>query len=84
MEENNMNERLSKKSIKREKGYLYYVDKQGDIARAPMPSNKRGKKGKVLKVGIKKLKGYLYFVDKMGFVARAKMSRRGRKKAKKK
>jgi hypothetical protein len=74
-----MKERLSKKSIKREKGYLYYVDKQGDIARAPM-AGKKGVKGKVLKVGIKKVPGYLYFVDSMGFVARAKMAR-GRKKA---
>jgi uncharacterized protein YcgL (UPF0745 family) len=77
-----MKERLSKKSITREKGYLYYVDKQGDIARVPMKHKRGGKKGKVLKTGIKKAKGYLYFVDKQGFVARAKMSRGQRKNKK--
>ncbi len=75
-----MAERVEKAGIKREKGYLYYIDKQGDISRAKMArgGKKGGKPEKVTKVGIKREKGYLYFIDKKGDVSRAKM-KRGRK-----
>jgi len=36
-----MAEKIVKCGIKREKGYLYYVDKQGDVAKAKMA---RGRK----------------------------------------
>ncbi len=82
-----MAEVVAKVGVKKEKGYLYFVDKRGNVARAPM-SRRGRKKGKVKiqvvnKAGVKKQKGYLYFIDKKGNVARAKMAR-GRKHGKKK
>ena len=75
-----MAEKVTKAGVKREKGYLYYIDKQGDISRAKMArgGKKGGKPEKVNKVGVKREKGYLYFIDKKGDVSRAKM-KRGRK-----
>jgi 20S proteasome alpha/beta subunit len=77
-----MAKKLMKVGIKREKGYLYYVDKNGDISSAKMARG--GKKGgspkKVAKVGIKRETGFLYFVDKDGDVSSAKMVRGGAKK----
>jgi len=64
---------------KKEKGYLYFVDKDGDVSCAIMArgSKKGGKPKKVAKVGIKKEVGYLYFIDKSVDIACAKMVRRG-------
>ena len=77
-----MSEKIEKAGIKREKGYLYYLDKQGDVSRAKMARG--GKKGgsptKGLKVGVKRKTGYLYFIDKQGDVSAAKMARPGKKK----
>ncbi len=79
-----MAEKVMKVGIKRAKGYLYYLDKQGDVSCAKMARG--GKKGggpkKVAKCGIKRKEGYLYFIDKRGDVSCAKM-KRGGKKAKK-
>jgi hypothetical protein len=79
-----MAEKVAKVGIKRQKGYLYYLDKRGDVSCAKMARG--GKKGgspkKVLKCGIKRKEGYLYFIDKRGDVSCAKM-KRGGKKAKK-
>ena len=77
-----MAEKVAKAGIKREKGYLYYLDKQGDVSRAKMARG--GKKGgaptKVAKVGVKRTPGYLYFIDKQGDVSKAKMARAGKKR----
>lgn len=56
-------------------GFLYYIDKQGDVSRAKMArgGKKGGKPEKVAKVGVKKQAGYLYFLDKKGDISRAKM-----------
>lgn len=74
-----MAEVVAKAEVKKEKGFLYFVDKQGDVSRAKMAraGQKKGKAKteKVAKVGVKKAAGYLYFVDKKGNVARAKMAR---------
>ena len=73
-----MAQKVEKLGVKREEGYLYYIDKQGDISRAKMArgGKKGGKPEKVSRLGIKKEKGYLYFIDKQGDVSRAKMARR--------
>ncbi|PIN81126.1 hypothetical protein COV13_02220 [Candidatus Woesearchaeota archaeon CG10_big_fil_rev_8_21_14_0_10_32_9] len=78
-----MAQKVAKVGVKKESGYLYFVDKQGDVSRAKMArgGGKKGKKSKpekVAKVGAKKESGYLYFVDKAGDISRAKMAR-GRK-----
>ncbi|MBU4479028.1 MAG: hypothetical protein KKH34_08105 [Candidatus Omnitrophica bacterium] len=77
-----MAEKVEKAGIKREKGYLYYLDKQGDVSRAKMArgGKKGGKPEKVTKAGVKREEGYLYFIDKQGDISRAKMARRGKKK----
>jgi len=80
-----MAEKVQKVGVKKQNGYLYFVDKQGDVSRAKMAraGKKGGKVEKVAKVGVKKASGYLYFIDKSGDISRAKMVR-GRKKGKKK
>ena len=74
-----MAEKVATVGVRKESGWLYYVDKNGDVSRAMMSRGGR-KKGrtkseKVAKVGVKKESGYLYFVDKKGDVSRAKMAR---------
>lgn len=73
-----MAQKIAKAGVKRETGYLYFIDKQGDVSRAKMArgGKKGGKKEKVARVGVDKEKGFLYFLDKQGDVARAKMVRR--------
>jgi|TARA_B100001971_G_C18251746_1_gene578807 hypothetical protein len=76
---------VCKCKIKREKGYLYFVDKKGNCARVNMkrPGKKYKKKMETLhKCGIKRESGYLYYVDKKGNVSKAKMVRGGRRKKK--
>jgi hypothetical protein len=79
-----MAEKVMKVGVKRAKGYLYYLDKKGNVSCAKMARG--GKKGgspkMVAKCGIKRKEGYLYFIDKHGDVSCAKM-KRGGKKAKK-
>ena len=79
-----MAQKVTKAGIKREKGYLYYLDKQGDVSCAKMArgSKKGGSPKKVAKCGIKRKVGYLYFLDKQGDVSCAKMKRGGKKKKK--
>lgn len=75
-----MAEKVNKCGVKKEKGFLYYLDKQGDVSRSKMA--RAGKGGgnaeKVANVNVKRESGFLYFIDKDGDVARAKMAR-GRK-----
>ena len=77
-----MSEKVAKVGVKKKDGFLYFVDKKGDVSCAKMARG--GKKGgspqKVAKVGVKKASGYLYFIDKRGDISRAKMVRRGKKK----
>lgn len=75
--------KVAKLGIKKEDGWLYYLDKKGNISRAKMGRGRKPSKVKpqvVAKVGVKRTPGYLYFVDKNGDLSMAKMSRRGRKK----
>lgn len=67
--------------IKREPGFLYFIDKDGDVSRAfQRYSGKKGVWQKVAKVGIKREKGYMYFLDKEGDIAATKLSRKGPEK----
>ena len=58
--------KVPKVGVKKEKGYLYFVDKAGDVSCAKMArgNKKGGSAKKVAKVGVKKEKGFLYFIDK--------------------
>lgn len=77
-----MAQQVAKVGVKKQKGYLYFVDKKGNVACAKMArGKKRGGGAKVVaKVGVKKKKGFLYFIDKKGNISCAKMARGGRKK----
>jgi len=79
-----MAEKIMKVGVKRQKGYLYYIDKQGDVSCAKMArgNKKGGSPKKVAKCGIKRKAGYLYFLDKKGDVSCAKMKRGGKRKKK--
>lgn len=82
-----MAKKVAKVGVKKEKGYLYFVDKKGNVARAKMARGKKKGKGKievVAKVGVKKQGGMLYFIDKQGDISCAVMARGGRKKKAKK
>ena len=82
-----MAEKVAKVGVKKQAGYLYFVDKKGNVARAKMSRGGK-KKGKakievVAKATISKKKGFLYFIDKQGDISCAKMARGGKKKKKK-
>jgi hypothetical protein len=83
-----MAEKVAKVGVKKKSGYLYFIDKQGDVSCAPMARGKgkaaKGGREKVAKVGVKKKSGFLYFIDKQGDVSCAKMVRGGVKRKKKK
>ena len=82
-----MAKKVAKVGIKKEPGYLYFVDKKGNVAKAKMARGKKKGKAKIQvveKAGIKKEPGYLYFIDKQGDVSCAKMVRGGKKKKTKK
>lgn len=69
---------VAKVGVKKEKGWLYFVDKKGNVSRAKMARGRKKQKGKpqmVAKVGVKKQKGFLYFIDKKGNISCAKMAR---------
>lgn len=70
-----MAEKVQKCGVERATGFLYYIDKQGDVSRAKMArgGKKGGRPEKVSKIGVKKESGFLYFLDKKGDVSRAKM-----------
>ncbi len=77
---------ISKTGVKRQAGYLYFLNKAGDVARVQMARSgaKTSKKQEVVgKAGIKRKHGYLYYVDRSGNVCEAKMQRGGRKKKRK-
>ena len=76
-----MAEVVAKTGVQKEPGYLYYLDKNGNVSRSQMA--RAGKGGgnaeKVADAGVTREAGYLYFIDKNGDVARSPMAR-GRKK----
>ena len=75
-----MAEVVKSTGVSKEKGYLYYLGKDGNVWRSKMS---RGKKGggnaeQVASAGDQRESGYLYFIDKNGDVSRSPMAR-GRK-----
>ena len=72
-----MAEKVAKPGVSKEKGYLYYLDKNGDVARSKMArgADKGGNAEVVAKCGVSRESGWLYFIDKDGDVSKAKMAR---------
>ena len=75
-----MAEKVKTTGVAKQSGYLYYLDKNGDVSRVKMArgSNKGGSPERVANAGVNRESGWLYFIDKDGDVSRAKMAR-GRK-----
>ncbi len=72
-----MAEKVAKVGIKREQGFLYYLDKEGNVSRVRMArgTDKGGNPEVISKTGIKREKGFLYYLDKEGDVSRSAMAR---------
>lgn len=74
-----MGEKVGKELVKREKGYLYYVGKDGKVYRVPTKAMrskvKNTKPEAVTKEAVKREPGYLYYLGKSGYVERSKMKR---------
>jgi len=67
-----MAEKVAHLGIEKEEGYLYFIDKDGDISKTKTGKSRKkySKTTKVAKVGIEKENGYLYFLDKDGDISR--------------
>ena len=76
--------KVARTGVDRESGYLYFLDKKGDVSRVQAQRGggrqKRGKKERIAKAGVEREEGFLYFIDKDGDVARVKMARPGSKR----
>lgn len=72
-----MAQKVMRVGVQKERGYLYYLGKDGHVWRSKMARAGKGggKATKVAQAGVKREEGYLYFIDKNGDVARSKMSR---------
>ena len=72
-----MAEKVKTTGVSKEKGYLYYLDKNGDVARSKMArgDDKGGSAEVVAKCGVTRESGWLYFIDTDGDVSKAKMAR---------
>ena len=75
-----MAEKVSTTGVSKDKGYLYYLGKDGNVWRSQMArgDKKGGSAEKVADANVTRESGYLYFIDKGGNVARSAMAR-GRK-----
>ena len=74
-------EKVLKAGVKREQDWLYYLDKNCNIARSPMVGGKYRNPDKhssyievVVKTNIKREDGHIYFIDPQGDVSRTKLS----------
>ena len=72
-----MAEKVKSTGVTKESGFLYYLDKNGDVARSKMArgADKGGNAEVVEKCGVSRESGWLYFIDKDGDVSKAKMAR---------
>ena len=70
-------EKVKTTGVHKEKGYLYYLGKDGNVWRSGMSRGGKGGGGatKVADANVTREKGYLYFIDKDGDVSRAPMAR---------
>lgn len=72
-----MGEKVKRVGIRKEKGKMYCVGKDGHI----YGFGRREKAVKVADAGVVREKGWLYYVDKEGDVSRSKMQYGRRKRA---
>jgi hypothetical protein len=76
-----MGTKVAKLGVKREKDYLYFVDK-GAVYKVmrKKPNEPPSKREKVADAGISMEKGFMYYVDSDGDVCHAKLSVGGQKR----
>jgi hypothetical protein len=60
--------KVNNEQIKREKGYLYYLGKDGYVWASPMKFNKTGTKKRVGNTKVTKVKGAMYYLSKDGYL----------------
>lgn len=68
------------RGIVKEEGYLYFINKDGNLARVPMARGRSTEKPEqevLHECRIKREPGWLYYVDRDMNIARAKMARKG-------
>ena len=75
-----MADKVAKTGVSKEKGYLYYLGKDGNVwaSRMARGNDKGGDNKCVASPGVTRENGWLYYIDKDGDVSRSKMAR-GRK-----
>ncbi|MBW3011468.1 hypothetical protein KY335_02705 [Candidatus Woesearchaeota archaeon] len=73
--------KVAKLGVKREPGFLYFVDRSGDVwAVTSIKTNIEKKKVLVARAGIQKKPNCLYYLDKNGDVCEVLMNRSGKQK----
>lgn len=65
-----MAERLTRRPVAREAGYVYLLGPDGFVWRVPTPSNRGGVRARVGTEPVVREPGWMYFVDRDGFVVR--------------
>ena len=64
--------KVARTGVKRESGYLYFLDKKGDVSRVAMARGggrqKKSRPTKVAKAGVRREDGYLYFEGRKDFI----------------
>ena len=67
-----MAEKVKNTGVTKQSGYLYYLDKNGNVSRTRMArgANKGGSPEVVANAGVRRESGWLYFIDKDGDVSR--------------
>ena len=75
-----MADKVRNTGVKKESGFLYYLDKNGNVSRTKMArgATSGGNCEVVVNAGVMREAGWLYYIDKDGDVSRTKMAR-GRK-----
>ena len=58
--------------VEREPGFVYFVDPDGDVARAALGATRLGVARKLVRLGLRRDPAYLYFIDGAGHVARVR------------
>ena len=66
-----MNQVVARTGVKKESGYLYFMDRDGDVARSPLGDDE--KREKVARAGVQRESGWIYYVNKDGDIARQSM-----------
>jgi hypothetical protein len=66
--------KLVRTRIARERGFIYFVDRDGDVASIPAPGRGARRARKLLRTGLERQPGYLYFIDRDGDVSRSPLA----------